>query len=49
MIDESKPEDKGIAAALIERFEKWILPHALEIKAKKRPRRKAGRLRHRLP
>ena len=34
MIDESKPEDKGIAAALIERFEKWILPHALEIKAK---------------
>ena len=34
MIDESKPEDKGVAAALIERFEKWILPHALEIKAK---------------
>jgi hypothetical protein len=34
MIDESSPEDRGVAAALIERFEGWILPRALEIKAK---------------
>jgi hypothetical protein len=34
MIDESKSEDNGIAAVLIERFEKWILPRALEMKAK---------------
>ena len=34
MIDESKPEDAGLAAVLIERFEQWILPRALEIKAR---------------
>ena len=33
MNDASKPEDEGIAAVLIERFEKWILPRALDIKA----------------
>jgi hypothetical protein len=34
MIDESRPEDKGLAVVLIERFEHWILPRTLEIKAK---------------
>ena len=34
MIDESKPEDQGLAVVLIERFEHWILPRALDIKAK---------------
>jgi hypothetical protein len=34
MIETSKLEDEGIAAVLIERFEKWILPRALEIKAR---------------
>jgi uncharacterized protein (UPF0305 family) len=34
MIDESKPGDTGLAMALIERFEHWILPRALDIKAK---------------
>ena len=34
MIDESKLEDKGVAAALVERFDKWILPRALDIKEK---------------
>ncbi|MCK7576559.1 MAG: hypothetical protein MZV65_12105 [Chromatiales bacterium] len=34
MIDESKPEDIGVATALIERFEHWILPRVLDIKAK---------------
>jgi hypothetical protein len=34
MIDESKPDDAGLAVVLIERFEHWILPRVLEIKAK---------------
>ncbi len=34
MIDEPKPEDTGLAIVLIERFEHWILPRALDIKAK---------------
>jgi hypothetical protein len=34
MIDEPKPEDKGVVAAVIERFEQWTLPRVLEIKAK---------------
>lgn len=34
MIDKSKPEDMGLAVALIERFEHWILPIALDVKAK---------------
>jgi hypothetical protein len=34
MIDESKPEDIGLATALIERFEHWLLPIALDVKAK---------------
>jgi len=34
MIDEPKSEDTGLAMALIERFEHWILPRALDIKAK---------------
>ena len=34
MIDETRPEDIGLAMALIERFEHWILPRALDIKAK---------------
>jgi hypothetical protein len=34
MIDESKPGDTGLAVALIERLEHWILPRALDIKAK---------------
>lgn len=34
MIDESTPEGIGVATALIERFENWILPIALDVKAK---------------
>jgi hypothetical protein len=34
MIDKSKPEEGGLAVALIERFEHWILPIALDVKAK---------------
>ena len=34
MIDEPKPEDTGLAMVLIERFEQWILPRVLEIKAR---------------
>ena len=34
MIDESKPVEKGVVAAVVEHFEKWTLPRALEIKAK---------------
>lgn len=34
MIDESKREEDGLAVALIERFEHWILPIALDVKAK---------------
>jgi hypothetical protein len=34
MIDKSKPEEAGLAVALIERFEHWILPIALDVKAK---------------
>jgi hypothetical protein len=34
MIDKPTPEDEGLAMALIERFEHWILPVALDVKAK---------------
>lgn len=34
MIDESKREEEGLAVALIERFENWLLPIALDVKAK---------------
>ena len=34
MINESKREEEGLAVALIERFEHWILPTALDVKAK---------------
>jgi len=34
MIDESKREEEGLAVALIERFEHWLLPIALDVKAK---------------
>ena len=34
MTDTSKPEEAGIALALMERFENWILPIALDVKAK---------------
>jgi hypothetical protein len=34
VVDESTPEDKGLAVVVIERFEQWILPRALEIKAR---------------
>jgi hypothetical protein len=34
MIDPSKAEETGLALVLIERFEHWILPRVLDIKAK---------------
>jgi hypothetical protein len=34
VISEHKPGDTGLAMVLIERFEKWILPRVLVIKAK---------------
>ena len=34
VISEHKPGDTGLALVLIERFEKWILPRVLVIKAK---------------
>ena len=34
MIDKPKPEDTGLAVVLIERFEQWMPPRALDIKAK---------------
>ena len=34
MINESKREEEGLAVALIERFENWLLPIALDVKAK---------------
>jgi hypothetical protein len=34
VVDQSKSENKGLAVVVIERFEQWILPRALEIKAR---------------
>lgn len=34
MIDKSKLENTGLAVVLIERFEHWILPRVLDIKAR---------------